>query len=314
MSKSLGNVIDPHDLLDVYGVDYVRYFLTSEIHFGNDGDFSHDAFANKINTDLSNDLGNLLQRALTFIHKHCDGRVPSPSGSLSPCLEGPEGLHVQDKELLDIARNMGVKITQQLDDEQNMKGICDNVISLAKLGNRYIDAQAPWSLVKQNQKARMYTVLYVLIDLLRITAIYLHPIMPQASGAMMDQMGLPLDMRTFDSIAMPLPSGFAVGQPSPVFPKIDLTNPQHQSHAQTPLQSVNTTPKKRGTGASPQEIENMMRKVHGKYVDSMKTVTNEELMKMIHEVGEHIRQLKLEKVSKSSLEPFILELKYLKEK
>jgi methionyl-tRNA synthetase len=76
MSKSVGNVLDPFQLLDQYGMDYLRYFLVAEVPFGNDGDFTHEAFTNRINSDLANDLGNLAQRALTMIEKHCEGKIP----------------------------------------------------------------------------------------------------------------------------------------------------------------------------------------------------------------------------------------------
>jgi methionyl-tRNA synthetase len=359
MSKSLGNVIDPMQLLDVYDTDAVRYFLCAEIFFGNDGDFSQAAFAHRINTDLANDLGNLLQRALTFLNKHCEGRVPAPlwvaaDGSLSlpvaPIAQSTEAaitissrssqdlfseseeggsmaMTPEDQEVLLTARQTAERIESLLE-EQNVKAICDSIISLAKLGNRYIDAQAPWSLVKQHRRRRMETVLYVLMDLLRITAIYLQPITPQAATAMLDQMGIPMEERQFDSIAKPLSYGFMIGKPSPVFPKIECEQQQDSSSAtgaSSPAISIGiaaTKPtstvlhqKKVSNGKmNAQSMEDAMRRIRDKYAAQLPVMSNEELMKTIHEVGDHIRQLKLEKVSKSSLEPFILELKYLKER
>lgn len=290
MSKSLGNVIEPNELLDKYGVDYVRYFLTSEIHFGNDGDFSHDSFASKINAELANDLGNLVQRVLTFVQKQCDGKVPTPTH-----------LTAEDEALLADAKKTALEIEAQLK-QQNMKSICDLIIGLAKSGNKYIDVNAPWVLVKTDQ-ARMNTVLFVLMELLRVTGIYLHPIIPSSCDKLFDQLGIPSDLRSFASISSTLPSGIPIGTPSPVFPKIEVA--EKKDNTPTPSKAVKSKANKDEMSAE------TLQKLAVKYP---KTMTNDDLSNSIQLVGDQIRQLKLEKVSKSSLDPFVQELKYLKDR
>ena len=126
MSKSVGNVLDPFQLLDQYGKDYLRYFMVAEVPFGNDGDFTHESFVNRINSELANDLGNLLQRVLSFVLKNCDGKLPTP---------GP--LQAEDLEVLATASS-ALAIARNHVSQQNMKGYCEAVINVAKAGNKYI--------------------------------------------------------------------------------------------------------------------------------------------------------------------------------
>ena len=290
MSKSLGNVIEPNELLDKYGVDYVRYFLTSEIHFGNDGDFSHDLFAAKINAELANDLGNLVQRVTTFVQKQCDGKIPTP-----------KVLTEDDKALLNEAKKTAAEIQVQLE-SQNLKSICDLIIGLAKSGNKYIDVNAPWVLVKTDPE-RMKTVLYVLMELLRVTAIYLHPVIPVSCDKLFDQLGVPQDLRSFGSISSMLPSGIPIGTPSPIFPKIEVAEKKDKIPVSSKAPKVK---------ANKDDISaDTLQKLAVKYP---KVMTTDDLSSSIQSIGDHIRQLKIEKVSKSSLEPFVQELKYLKDR
>ena len=129
MSKSIGNVLDPLELLEKYGQDYLRYFLVSEIHFGNDGDFSDTSFTARINSDLANDIGNLAQRCLTMINKQCEGKIPTPAAFTD-----------EDRALLQAAKD-ALPTVQSLLSQQSMKLICEEIVNLAKLGNRYIDTQ-----------------------------------------------------------------------------------------------------------------------------------------------------------------------------
>ena len=151
MSKSVGNVLDPFQLIEQYGVDYFRYFMVSEIVFGNDGDFSHEAFCRRINSDLANDLGNLVQRITTMIQRHCEGKIPQ------------FGDFTAEDETLLAASGGALDLVRQQIERQNLKAVCEIIIGIAKLGNKYIDMQAPWGLVKTDIN-RMNTVLYVLAE------------------------------------------------------------------------------------------------------------------------------------------------------
>lgn len=285
MSKSLGNVLDPLDLVNTYGLDYFRYFLCTEMHFGNDGDFSHDSFCAKINHELANDFGNLIQRALVMIEKHCGGVVPSPA-----TLTG------EDVQMLQIARQTADIITQQLE-EQNIKTICEAAMNLAKLGNRYIDGQAPWKLAKSGETERLHTVLYVLVETLRLTAIYLAPVIPASAERIFEMMGIPEDFQTFASTKASIPAGLVIQSPSPVFPRIETP---------TSTSSVVSVPPKKKSEADDQLLLHLQKKYDG--------FTKKQLTEAIHQVGEQLRGLKAEKASKDELRPWVAELTFLKSK
>lgn len=211
MSKSIGNVIDPFELVKTYGVDNVRYFLASEINFGNDGDFSQIAFQKKIN-ELADDIGNLLQRILVLIHKNFDGKVP-PIGTLN----------LEEEEFLRTAREMKAKITIEQLNEFNIKGICDNALSICRYGNKYIHDAEPWKVVKTD-KNRAGTILYVLFESLRIAGIYFEPIIPNSTKKLFEQMRISPDYSTLQSIDSPYPSGLPIGKPAILFPKFQEKN------------------------------------------------------------------------------------------
>lgn len=208
MSKSVGNVLDPLALVRQYGLDNLRYFLVAEVPFGQDGDFSDEAFAGRVNSDLCNDIGNLAQRVLVMVDKHCEGRIPQP---------GP--LADDDRQLLEAATEALAACRRHVE-VQNMRAMCESIVGVAKLGNRYIDAQAPWTL-RKTDPARMLTVLYVLADVLRKIAILLDPITPASSAALLDQLGATGEFREFSSFAALLPPGTKIGTVQPLFPKVE---------------------------------------------------------------------------------------------
>ncbi|SDG92577.1 methionine--tRNA ligase [Roseospirillum parvum] len=208
ISKSLGNVIDPYELFETYGLDQVRYFMLREVPFGNDGDFAHRAIVGRINGELANELGNLGQRVLSMIAKNCNASVPTP-GSLEPA----------DHELLDAAAG-ALEAMRRAMDRQAFHEAIESVFTVIRQGNVYVDRQAPWVL-RKSDPARMATVLYVLAEALRHVAILLQPVMPQAMGRLLDQLAVPEDRRTFADLGeagrlvpeTPLP------KPEGVFPR-----------------------------------------------------------------------------------------------
>lgn len=280
MSKSVGNVLDPTELVRLYGVDNVRYFLASEFHFGNDGDFSHEAFCHRINLNLANDLGNLAQRVLTMVNRNCAGAIPQPGDLLE-----------EDLALLRVVEDSLVEVRAHLD-VQAVKSICDAVIHVAKLGNRYFDAQAPWLLVKSDP-ARLQTVLYVLAELLRHSAILLQPVMPQSCDAMLDQLGIPSAplSRDFAALSSKIAPGTKITLPRPVFPKLEV-----------PVIPVKGTP----------VVETTQSKEVAARLAHYDTLSAAEITAKIAEVGMVIRAKKLEKVTKEELKPLLLELTHLK--
>ncbi len=206
MSKSLGNVIEPRELVGTYGLDQVRYFLMREKPFGADGTISHQALTTRINVDLANDLGNLAQRTLTLVARNCDGRLP-----------GRGDISSDDTELLEAARAVPDLVRQHLE-EQVFHEALEEVWKLVRASNGYIDRQAPWAL-RRTDLARMATVLRVLTDVLRVIATVLQPFMPGSMARMLDQLGVPPDARMLTALASPLPDGIPLPAPEGVFPR-----------------------------------------------------------------------------------------------
>jgi methionyl-tRNA synthetase len=208
MSKSLGNVVAPYDLINTYGLDQTRYFLMREMPFGNDGDFSHAAMIRHINGDLANGIGNLAQRTLSQVAKNCGGLVPK-RGALSPA----------DEKLLASAYDLVGRVREHMELQAFHKAL-DALWEVIGEADRYVDEQAPWAL-KKTDTARMETVLYVLAETLRPLGILLQPFMPDSAGALLDQLAVPAEARDFAHLtdAFALKSGTALPAPQGVFPR-----------------------------------------------------------------------------------------------
>ncbi|MDE2030632.1 MAG: methionine--tRNA ligase, partial [Alphaproteobacteria bacterium] len=209
ISKSLGNVIDPYELISTYGLDQMRYFLLREVPFGNDGDFSRDAMIRRINSDLANGIGNLAQRTLSLIAKNCGGAVPK------------HGAFVEaDMALLAKAHGLVALLRTEFDVQAFHKAL-DAIWAVIGEADRYIDEQAPWSL-KKTDFARMETVLYVLAETLRHLGVVLQPFMPQSAAKLLDQLAVPENERGFAHIEnsdYALKSGTPLPAPQGVFPR-----------------------------------------------------------------------------------------------
>ena len=181
MSKSIGNVIRPKDLVDAYGVDTVRYFVLRDMSFGLDSSFSSEAIVARQNSDLANDLGNLFSRSLTMVGKYADGLVPEPDNN---------NLLDADKELIAAVEGMFIRYGQAMDNFAFHQGL-QAVWEVIGLLNRYIVTNAPWELVKDEANAgRLKTVLYFLVEGLRAIALLLRPVMPVASTKMAVALGM----------------------------------------------------------------------------------------------------------------------------
>lgn len=210
MSKSLGNVVAPADLIAKYGVDGARYFLLREVPFGNDGDFSHSNALNRINNDLANGLGNLAQRTLSFIYKNCEAKIPAPSE-----------LTADDKALLEAAQvTMLASVREHLDNQKFHRAL-EAIWSVVDKANLYIDVQAPWTL-KKTDTVRMATVLYVLTETIRCLALAIQPVMPVSAEKMLDQLMIKAGERDFThlSAASAIKPGTEIAQPQGVFPRL----------------------------------------------------------------------------------------------
>ena len=206
MSKSLGNVIAPADLVGTYGLDPVRFFLLREVPFGSDGDFSQRALISRMNVELANDLGNLAQRSLSLVARNCAGTLP-PRGQVTE----------DDAVILAAAAALPGLLRAQLD-RQGFHDALEEVWKVVRAGNGYIDRQAPWAL-KKTDLARMETVLRVLADVLRVVATVLQPFMPGSMAKMLDQLGVPEDARDLAALDTKLADGTVLPPPQGVFPR-----------------------------------------------------------------------------------------------
>lgn len=215
MSKSLGNVVDPMALADLFGVDALRYFLLREVSFGQDGSYSAEAIVTKVNAELANSFGNLAQRILSLIYKNCDGYLPAIHGHQDA-----------DRELFNI---VGKAVTQQLPEHfanLAMSQGLESWIQAVFACNAYVDAQAPWAL-KKTDPQRMETVLATLFICIAQLAVAALPVIPSSAAKLLDQMGIPQNVRDFSGIAAhwysPLAeSSFRIDQPQGLFPRLEL--------------------------------------------------------------------------------------------
>ena len=208
MSKSVGNVVDPFDLVKGYGVDPVRYFFLREAAFGQDGSYSHEAIVNRINADLANDLGNLAQRSLSMIDKNCGGKIPAP-GALSEA----------DRAILAAADALYARVREAMD-RQGIKHYLDAVWGVVADANRYFAGEAPWA-KRKTDAARMETILYVTAEVVRQVAILAQPVTPTAAAKLLDGLGVGGEARAFKALgeAGRLEPGTPIPAPAGVFPR-----------------------------------------------------------------------------------------------
>ena len=212
MSKSVGNIVDPHEQLDLYGTDPVRWYCLREISFGQDGDWGREKFVNRNNSDLANNFGNLAQRSLSMIQKNFGGVLPEAAPNEADRAIVAEAVAA-------IGRMNEAMQTQQLHEAAG------ELTALLNAANVYFAEQAPWGLKADLE--RMGTILATTADVLRRAAIAAQPFVPASAGKMLDALAVPADQRllTHALATDTLPAGTALPPPEPVFRKFEHVKP-----------------------------------------------------------------------------------------
>ncbi|MDD4731654.1 MAG: methionine--tRNA ligase [Desulfovibrio sp.] len=216
MSKSLGNVVEPLEMIKTYGLDAFRYFLLREMSFGQDASFSEEALVGRLNADLANDLGNLFNRTLSMTHKYFDGVIPAPD----------DAEEIEDAEIKKLGQN-SMETFQAEFEQMRFARALEGLWELVRGLNKYIDTVQPWALYKNKNMKRLATVMYVMLENMRKIAVHVWPVMPEAAVNMLKQLGVEFDPRKVDlSKEMDawglLDTGTAVAETSNLFPRVDL--------------------------------------------------------------------------------------------
>jgi methionyl-tRNA synthetase len=221
MGKSLGNTLDPVELVNRYGADAIRYYFLKEIEFGKDGDFNETRFKNIVNADLADDLGNLLNRTLRMVQKYCDARVPNVKSEDIPA----------DNPLKEIGLELSDRVAKAYE-ALTFSEACRDIFTLVRASNKFIDTQAPWSLYKQGNSLAVDQVLYAVLESVRLAAYLLSPLIPSISTDIYQQLGFSIDFNektfikdsgtyTIHAAWGSLPAHQSIGQARPVFARLE---------------------------------------------------------------------------------------------
>ncbi len=212
ISKSIGNVINPKDLVDEFGVDQVRYFMMREVIFGNDGNYSRDNLIQRNNSELSNKIGNLMQRTCSFVYKNCSGAVPEVNQAFIN--------QSYDSDYFKSIQSRVSGITQAMNNYK-INVALDLIIHITEDANIYIDREAPWAL-KKTDPQKMEEVLYNLLETIRYISILLQPFVPDSARNMLNQLMILENQRNFENLTREyaLKPGIKLQEPQIIFPRI----------------------------------------------------------------------------------------------
>jgi methionyl-tRNA synthetase len=283
MSKSLGNAIDPNWLIEKFGVDPIRYFLMREVPFGLDGDFSFKALIHRINSDLANDLGNLLNRTLGMVKRYFNGDIPA--------------YKVEDTVDVELFK----KIEDTFDNvELHLKDLAFNkaliaIWELVSALNKYIDTTAPWALAKDKEnRDRLETVLYTSMDGIRALSLLIYPFMPDTAIKIREQLNItePVEKNSFEELkrVKQLKAGGKIGEVTPIFPRLD------ENEIIDNIKSENKKDEDKNNNDKAVELIDFAHFMTvqikaGKIIEAEKVEKSEKLLKLKVDLGQETRQI-----------------------
>ena len=286
MSKSLGNVVNPMEMIDKYGLDAFRYFLMAEMTLGQDASFTEETFITRFNSDLANDLGNLASRVIKFTLRSCDGTVPE----LGP--EGPE-----EAELAKALKSAETEMEKALLDMRLEQGI-EQIMNAVRAGNRYMEQTAPWSLAKKGETEKLNTVMNRAADLLWRVSVLLSPIMPDKMRELRSCLGFPADAEfTIDDITSgdTTIAGNKVSDTGGLFQRIQVKEEPKQEKKQAKKQKSKAEEKKSEdkTGTNLVTFDEFFKTQlkTAKVLEAEKIEGTDKLLKLQIDVGGEQRQL-----------------------
>jgi methionyl-tRNA synthetase len=278
MGKSLGNVIDPHYLIEKYGSDGTRYLLLTHFPFGQDGDIQEKRLEEKYNSDLANDFGNLASRVLKLIKEHFSGEIPEPAD------------YQQDEKDLQNSALRTVEVVFDSIEELDINRALDEVLKLVRFTNRYVDKTAPWNLAKEKDKSRLGTVLYTSAETLRIISFLFYPALPEKCQKLREILGLS------SNEAVPnverekdwgyLKPGTKIGEIVPLFPRLRETKPVEQSKEKAEVSSA----KEEKMEITIEDFAKMDIRV-ARVIDAQKVEGAKKLLKLKVEFGDENREI-----------------------
>jgi methionyl-tRNA synthetase len=285
MSKSLGNVVNPMDMIDRYGVDAFRYFLIAEMTLGQDASFTEEAFVRRYNSDLANDLGNLLSRTVNMLGRYCGGKFP---GIGNAALGG-----APEKELWDAVLLAVTEMENSIETMSLNSGLASVLTAVRKV-NRYFEIKQPWILAKEGKTNEVGITLAMASESLRVCAALLYPVMPERMGALRSAFGLGKpELKQLSTFGI-IKAGTVITDPGVLFPRVELPRIKEPSDPATGTKkkekSVSTDPVKTEGIITYDEAMNVKLRT-AKILEAEKVEGTDKLLKLQIEVGDEKRQL-----------------------